>query len=65
MAPRRSRRGASRTTGGRTTVRNNAGAGTGFSTSTQMSNNVARFQNLQRIASKYAPGGSRVLNGFS
>lgn len=65
MAERRSRRGASRTTNGRTTVRNNGGPGTGFSTSTQMSNNVARFQSLQRIAKMYAPGGTRVWNGLS
>lgn len=65
MAERRSRRGASRTPDGRTTVRNNDGPGTGFSTSTQMSNNVARFKSLQRIASKYAPGGTHVWNGWS
>lgn len=66
MATRRSqRRGASRTTDGRTTVRNNKGPGTGYSTSTQMQEAAARAESMRRIGNMYAPGGTRDATAFS
>lgn len=66
MATRRSgRRGASRSSDGTTTVRNNNGAGTGFSTSPTMQDNAARARNLRNIANMYAPGGTRDATGVS
>nr|DAX96088.1 MAG TPA: hypothetical protein [Caudoviricetes sp.] len=64
MVDRRSNRSATRTSG-TLTVRNNNGAGTGYSTSSRLQANAARAQRLRRIGNRYAPGGTRVWNGWS